>query len=214
MSTFGVKCFVLLALYHSSVISGEKCFLPHGQPNLDFKKISETSWFVGLQTHDALATKVQCVKLDNFTTTITGFKFIAEEYGDGPVDVKYSVNFVRRGANGLYSFDKQKDEISLISSHRLIFQNDYTKKVHDTDNDELTGNGVVFWTDYKNYFALIECRNNGGWIIWVYFPSITPSVTNLVALYNKLHEIGVSTTFHISRCSKHVDLIDLENHIF
>nr|XP_039255602.1 uncharacterized protein LOC120332426 isoform X2 [Styela clava] len=132
MSTFGVKCFVLLALYHTSVISGEKCFLPHGQPNLDFKKISETSWFVGLQTHDALATKVQCVKLDNFTTTITGFKFIAEEYGDGPVDVKYSVNFVRRGANGLYSFDKQKDEISLISSHRLIFQNDYTKEVHDT----------------------------------------------------------------------------------
>ncbi|XP_039256204.2 uncharacterized protein LOC120332928 isoform X2 [Styela clava] len=163
--------YLFMIIIHSVSSSSSRCFLPEMESELDLNKLLGTTWYVGLQTNDIMASEVTCVKLNNFTKTMSGLSLISEEHGEGTTVVKYGVHFIRQGP-GLYSVDRKQDEDSLLASHKLEFHNDYTKAVNDM----------------------------GKWNIWTYFPNSTPSVNNVVAFYNKLTELEISTTFHLSLC--------------
>nr|XP_039256203.1 uncharacterized protein LOC120332928 isoform X1 [Styela clava] len=157
--------YLFMIIIHSVSSSSSRCFLPEMESELDLNKLLGTTWYVGLQTNDIMASEVNCVKLNNFTKTMGGLSLISEEHGEGTTVVKYGVHFIRQGP-GLYSVDRKQDEDSLLASHKLEFHNDYTKAVNDMDENEILRKNTVISTDYINYFAFIGCLSSGKWNIW------------------------------------------------
>ncbi|XP_077976631.1 uncharacterized protein LOC144432406 isoform X2 [Styela clava] len=74
-------------------------------------------------------------------------------------------------------------------------------KVKDVEN-VLLERDFAFISDYLNYCMGILCSAEGQWIVWIYFPTKTPSLTNIAAAYNELQRLGVSTQLYASQCKK------------
>ncbi|XP_077976770.1 uncharacterized protein LOC120335504 isoform X3 [Styela clava] len=162
----------------STVAESQICYLPRAM-ELNVEKLIQTMWYSGLQTDD-IASMLSCVRFSNFTSTESGFKVITEEHGVSTVEFDLNIDY---GVDGTYRLrESQKDNF-------------------------LTNGNSVYLTDYENYLTLFLCPSNGiadkeHRMIRGFFPSPNPTLSQVAAFINALHEIGIFAKFYASTCSE------------
>ncbi|XP_077976244.1 uncharacterized protein LOC144432075 [Styela clava] len=197
--------FFLVLLASNALLSTaselQKCY-PQVRMEIDAHKLSKTTWYTGLQTNDAVASIIPCARLTNFTATESGFGVLVKERG---------VRFVQLGLcfslreNGIYYLTKSDNENDQPAINREM------NGLHDKvllDIEEYLAEGYpTFLTDYENYFAVFDCPPNlladeAHRMIWGYFPSPNPTLSQVAAFINVLHDVGISANFQASTCSE------------
>nr|XP_039265432.1 uncharacterized protein LOC120341065 [Styela clava] len=192
----------LLSSVQLSAAESERCLLPEMRKKLDVERLSNTSWYTGLQTKDITASAITCVRFSNFTSTTSGFGVVLTEHGDRLVQFENHFNYVK---NGIYRVSKSERELDHAEYVRESNGLD-EKTVLRIDHVVADGN-QVFLTDYKNYIAGFICPpdpiiDNEHRFVWGFFPSPNPTLSQIAAFMNVLHDAGISTHFHSSTCSE------------
>ncbi|XP_039265431.2 uncharacterized protein LOC120341064 [Styela clava] len=178
------------------------CRLPEMRKKLDVERLSNTSWYTGLQTNDITASAITCVRFSNFTSTTSGFRVILTEHGDRFVQFENYFNYVK---DGIYRISKPDKELDHAEYVRELNGPD-EKTVLRIDH-VIADENQVFLTDYKNYIAGFICPPDPTFddehrFVWGFFPSPNPTLSQIAAFMNVLHDAGISTHFHSSTCSE------------
>ncbi|XP_039265526.1 uncharacterized protein LOC120341149 [Styela clava] len=189
------------ALVSTASIS-QRCHLPKVTNELDAEKLIGTTWYAGLQTNDIAASMISCARFNNFTSTNSSFGILLTEHGVR--FVQFGVHFNNDG-NGTYLLSKS-DRKHNHAKHESEMNAMDRKAVLDMDNFFDNGDHV-FLTDYENYFAIFICPPNGvagkgHRLVWGCFSNPTPTLSQVAAFINVLHEVGISANFHASTCSE------------
>nr|XP_039272210.1 uncharacterized protein LOC120346509 [Styela clava] len=110
--------------------------------------------------------------------------------------------------SGLQSNDITASMLSCIRlSNFTSTESGYRVVVKEHVSDNFLGGGHdVHMTDYKNYIASFVCPPGGisdkeHQMIWGFFPSPNPTLSQIAAYLNVLHQLGISVNFHASTCS-------------
>ncbi|XP_039265849.2 uncharacterized protein LOC120341413 [Styela clava] len=180
----------------------QRCYLPETSIKIDVEKLSEMTWYTGLQTNDIAASIISCARLTNFATTESGFDVVLKERGVRFVE--FDLRFTL-GRNGIYYMDKSNKEINHLE-HLRSMHGIHNQAVLDMD-DFLADGHPAFLSDYENYIAVFVCPPNGladegHRMIWGYFPSPNPTLSQVAAFMNVLHDVGISAKFHASTCDE------------
>nr|XP_039257782.1 uncharacterized protein LOC120334352 isoform X2 [Styela clava] len=175
---FFTEIFLATILLSTATAFEQECFFPEPARDFDAYKLHGTTWYTGLQTNDAVASNMKCERARNFTETSYGFR----------MDLK--------------TFKKRHNHIEWVEHFTFLRSGVYREsKVEDVEN-VLLERDFAYISDYLNYWMAILCSAEGQWIVWVYFPTKTPNLTNIAAAYNELQRMGVSTQLHASQCDK------------
>ncbi|XP_077971656.1 uncharacterized protein LOC120341255 [Styela clava] len=198
----GFDCLMLAVFLCGSVslAFAEKCALPIPKEDLDISKLEDTVWYLGLQTNEAVSADVTCARGINFTITSTGFSVHMEEFGAGSHRADFTGHFIHHRL-GIYHRSPE-DGSSLKAAHQYTLDGKFNVEERKIDEEYLLKNDWVFITDYSNFFEVMLCPAEGEWLIWNFFKQPKPSLNSVIKFYNKLHELGVSTRFHASRCNE------------
>nr|XP_039265850.1 uncharacterized protein LOC120341413 isoform X2 [Styela clava] len=148
----------------------QRCYLPETKTKIDVEKLSEMTWYTGLQTNDIAASIISCARLNNFATTESGFDVVLKERGLRFVE--YDLRFTL-GRNGIYYMDKSNKEINHL---------EHLRSMHGIYNQ-----------------AVLDMAHQ---MIWGYFPSPNPTLSQIAAFVNVLHDVGISAKFHASTCDE------------
>ncbi|XP_077970181.1 uncharacterized protein LOC120331764 [Styela clava] len=180
----------------------ENCQLPHNR-ELDIDKLSNSSWYVGLQTKDIASNILTCDRLNNFTSTDSGFSFVVKEHNYRDVEFVVHMNWNK---NRNYHMSRKEDGAELYAAHAREMNGNYNAAIRAMDDYFFIADWL-FLTDYTNYFAVFLCPtmkfcDTDLHIVWGYFPSPTPTLKQIAAFYNALHDQGISAKFHVSDCSE------------
>ncbi|XP_077976769.1 uncharacterized protein LOC120335504 isoform X2 [Styela clava] len=183
----------------STVAESQICYLPRAM-ELNVEKLIQTTWYSGLRTDD-IASMLSCVRFSNFTSTESGFKVITEEQGVSTVEFDLNIDY---GVDGTYRLRESQKEY-FHEGHVKMNGLD-SETVMDMDNFLTNGNSV-YLTDYENYLTLFLCPSNGiadkeHRMIRGFFPSPNPTLSQVAAFINALHEIGIFAKFYASTCSE------------
>ncbi|XP_039256221.1 uncharacterized protein LOC120332937 isoform X2 [Styela clava] len=190
---------VLISLLGLSFLTARK--LPSAD-ELDVSKLIGTTWYVGLQTNDPVASYLTCAKLSNFKKTKTGFQYNSTDHGKSSTVAEITAHFNRQRA-GIYRLNKHLDESAIIADHKSDAGMLYNSAAHTMDQQVLFGDNFLIVSDYKNYYGSIQrCNDGGEWCVWGFFQSTNPTLKNVAAFYNKLAQHGISAILHVSLCSE------------
>nr|XP_039260645.1 uncharacterized protein LOC120336919 [Styela clava] len=91
-------------------------------------------------------------------------------------------------------------DATMMNAYARKENNTLDTVVYNLVKEDLEKDDIIFISDYLNYQVGILCTLQGEWVIWGYFPTPKPTVSNVVAFYNEMHRLGISTRFHISKC--------------
>nr|XP_039260771.1 uncharacterized protein LOC120337117 [Styela clava] len=198
----GIVCFTFAVFLYGSVSLAftEKCSLPIPQEDPDISKMTDTVWYLGVQTNDPVAADVTCVRVYNITKSSAGFNAATDEFGAGSDRTDFISHFTRQSL-GVYH-ENNEDEPSLEAAHEHTLEGKFNAEARKMDDEILLKDDNVFLTDYANYLTVMQCPAEGKWIILNYFKQPQPSLDSVIKFYNKLHELGVSARFHASRCNE------------
>nr|XP_039257780.1 uncharacterized protein LOC120334351 isoform X5 [Styela clava] len=185
---FFTKIILATLLLSAAIAFEQKCFFPEPARDFDAYKLHGTTWYTGLQTNDAVAANIKCERAGNFTETSTGFQ------------------------TDFRTFKKSNEHIDWVAHFTFLRSAVYQEsKVKDVEN-VLLERDFAFISDYLNYCMGILCSAEGQWIVWIYFQTKTPSLTNIAAAYNELQRLGVSTQLYASQCKRHTELYKDSDH--
>ncbi|XP_077976625.1 uncharacterized protein LOC144432402 isoform X1 [Styela clava] len=198
---FFTKIILATLLLSAAIAFEQKCFFPELARDFDAYKLHGTTWYTGLQTNDAVAANIKCERAGNFTETSTGFQtdFRTFKKSNEHIDWVAHFTFLR---SAVYQESKVKDDFSMTNAYTFDEHGKYNSAADSIVENVLLERDFAFISDYLNYCMGILCSAEGQWIVWIYFQTKTPSLTNIAAAYNELQRLGVSTQLYASQCEK------------
>ncbi|XP_039261937.2 uncharacterized protein LOC120338071 [Styela clava] len=176
-----------------------KCELPETVPELDVDKLTYTKWYTGLQTDDPASNNVKCEEIVSMTKTSNGYDSVLRSYTESKKFVEWTSHLIRQRA-GVFKETRLDGDVTMMNAYAQLENKTLNTVVYNLVRDDLEKDEIMFISDYRNYQAGILCTLQGQWIIRVYFPSPTPTVTNVVAFFNEMHRLGISTRLLLSEC--------------
>ncbi|XP_077976630.1 uncharacterized protein LOC144432406 isoform X1 [Styela clava] len=127
------------------------------------------------------------------------YPIIVHNFSNEHIDWVAHFTFLR---SAVYQESKVKDDFSMTNAYTFDENGKYNSAADSTVENVLLERDFAFISDYLNYCMGILCSAEGQWIVWIYFPTKTPSLTNIAAAYNELQRLGVSTQLYASQCKK------------
>ncbi|XP_039257781.2 uncharacterized protein LOC120334352 [Styela clava] len=195
------KIFLAAILLSTAIAFEPKCFFPEPAGDFDAYKLRGTTWYTGLQTNDAAASDIKCERAGNFTETSNGFRTDLRTFKKSNKHIDWVAHFTFL-RSGVYQESKVKDDFSMTDAYTVDENGKYNSAADSIVENVLLERDYAFISDHLNYWMAILCSEEGQWIVWVYFPTKTPNLTNIAAAYNELQRLGVSTQLHASQCDK------------
>ncbi|XP_077965683.1 uncharacterized protein LOC120334271 [Styela clava] len=193
--------FLASLLITASLAFEHKCTLSEQVlQDFDIEKLNRTKWYTGLQTNDAAASDIDCESLRNFTETDYGFTATTRSYMTQSNQYVDWVSHFTRQRPGVYQESGEKDEPVMTTLYTREKNGNFNRAANKLVHKVILDNDFLFVTDHRNYIMTIFCSNDAQWVIWIFFPTPNPDLSNIAAAYNKMHRMGISAGFHASQC--------------
>ncbi|XP_077976627.1 uncharacterized protein LOC144432403 [Styela clava] len=198
---FFTEIFLATILLSTATAFEQECFFPEPARDFDAYKLHGTTWYTGLQTNDAVASNMKCERARNFTETSYGFRMDLKTFKKRHNHIEWVEHFTFL-RSGVYRESKVEDDFSMNNAYSFDENGQFNSAANSIVENVLLERDFAYISDYLNYWMAILCSAEGQWIVWVYFPTKTPNLTNIAAAYNELQRMGVSTQLHASQCDK------------
>ncbi|XP_077975000.1 uncharacterized protein LOC144430788 [Styela clava] len=195
------RYILLLMLVQSfEFIQTKQCNIPEDNEDIDWDNFPE-AWYEVLHTFDPVMDKdVFGAKVHNFTKTSTGVNLIVTELHKNFPPQTFVVHDTRKKA-GIYRL-AQNDEPALEASQTLTPEGGRSGNAAKID-DALFSGDLLISSDEENYIIYAFCSYADEWVVWVFFPSMNPTIQQLTLMWNKLMEKGINVQLYLSESVKH-----------
>ncbi|XP_077973220.1 uncharacterized protein LOC120337117 [Styela clava] len=133
----GIVCFTFAVFLYGSVSLAftEKCSLPIPQEDPDISKMTDTVWYLEVQTNDPVAADVTCVRVYNITKSSAGFNASTDEFGAGSDRTDFISHFTRQRL-GVYH-ENNEDEPSLEAAHEHTLEGKFNAEARKMGVNDL-----------------------------------------------------------------------------
>ncbi|XP_077967860.1 uncharacterized protein LOC120326720 isoform X2 [Styela clava] len=197
----GHICFQLLMISMPfPVIYGhmQNCQYPSRGNDIQWKKLEGKTFYESMNDGNAISADVACVKVHNFTKVEDGVEATMERYlfrsPDKPDIVRLHALKVGRG---FYIVDKRTALMrDVVKEDSFI-----NKKAVREYIEVMSADPQFYVTDYKNYFIVVRCSEEGRWYVKPFTESPVPTAEDVLRIWRALYKNGIDQPLFMSHCS-------------
>ncbi|XP_039248992.2 uncharacterized protein LOC120326720 isoform X1 [Styela clava] len=196
------QLLVISMPFLTPVIYGHRqnCQYPPRGNYIQWEKLEGKTFYKSMNDGDAISADVACVKLHNFTKVEDGVEATFEKYlfrsPDKSDIVPIHARNVRRG---FYMLDESTDSAMM----RGIVKTDgpINEKAVRENIEVMSADPQFYVTDYKNYFIVVRCSEEGRWYVKPFTESPVPTAEDVLRIWRALYKNGIDQPLFMSHCS-------------